>query len=246
MRSIFTVLFMFSICALPVPSATAAESAICGDVNNNGSLAASDALAVLKAAVGQPVTLICPAPASPAKTGQTTCYNDDGDVESCTLTGQDGELRSGIARSFTENNGTIADNVTGLMWEKLVDDDLFHDKDDNYTWSNTFLTKIGKLNALKLGGFDDWRVPSRNELATLVNAGAHGPATFSVFHHNCSPGCSAATCSCTASQAYWSSTSDDSTPADAWVVSFDNGSVVTETKTTLGPGIRGVRTGTNK
>jgi hypothetical protein len=246
MQNILGVLFAGSIFVAFVPPALAADEAVCGDVNGNGTLTSGDALVVLKAAVGQPVTLICPAPATPPKTGQTVCYDEDGVVESCNLTGQDGELRKGITRSFTENADTVTDNITGLMWEKLSDDGLFHDKDDDYTWTNAFSTKIGKLNALELGGFADWRVPSRNELATLVNAGTHGPAAFSVFQHNCSAGCAVATCSCTASIPYWSSTSADSTPSDAWVVSFDDGAVVTETKTTEAPGIRAVRTVTKK
>src|SRR5690348_7136963 len=40
---------------------TAGAQPVCGDVNDNGSVTSSDSLAVLRAAVGQPVDLICDA-----------------------------------------------------------------------------------------------------------------------------------------------------------------------------------------
>ena len=68
------------------------------------------------------------------KTGQTLCYNSAGSVISCAGTGQDGELQKGVARSYTDNgDGTITDNTTGLIWEKLTDDGTIHDKDNVYT-----------------------------------------------------------------------------------------------------------------
>ena len=46
------------------------------------------------------------------KTGQTTCY----------ATGDDGDLEKGVAwpnPRFTDNgNGTVTDNLTGLIWLK--------------------------------------------------------------------------------------------------------------------------------
>jgi hypothetical protein len=38
-------------------------------------------------------------------------------------------VQAGIPRSYTDNgDGTITDNVTGLMWEKLSDDASVHDQ----------------------------------------------------------------------------------------------------------------------
>jgi serine/threonine-protein kinase len=48
---------------------------------------------------------------------------------------------------------------TGLIWQKKVDD-------KKYTWEEAFeYTK--KLNSQKFGGYDDWRLPSVDELVTL-------------------------------------------------------------------------------
>jgi hypothetical protein len=58
-------------------------------------------------------------PATPFKTGQTTCYDLAGASRSCTGTGEDGESHKGITASYTDNGDeTITDNNTGLMWRK--------------------------------------------------------------------------------------------------------------------------------
>lgn len=99
-------------------------------------------------------------PAQPLKTGQTTCYDSSGTVIACSGTGQDGELQKGVARSFTDNgDGTVTDNVSGLMWEKISDDDSIHDKDTTYTWTNAFASKVAMLNSSSFAGHNDWRVP---------------------------------------------------------------------------------------
>src|SRR5256712_5381503 len=52
--------------------------------------------------------------------GQTTCWDSSGNVIPCAGTGQDGDLQKGAPLSYTDNgNGTITDNNTGLLWEKL-------------------------------------------------------------------------------------------------------------------------------
>ena len=56
-------------------------------------------------------------------TGQTACWDSTGAPISCTGTGHDGDTQTGAPFSFTDNgDGTITDNRTGLMWEKLSDD----------------------------------------------------------------------------------------------------------------------------
>ena len=59
---------------------------------------------------------------SVARTGQTTCYKDDGTQVNCAGTGQDGELQKGYGWTgprFTDmGDGVVRDNLTGLMWLK--------------------------------------------------------------------------------------------------------------------------------
>src|SRR5205085_3257383 len=98
----------------------------CGDVNASGTVTASDALTVLKDAVGQPVELQCAPPAQPLKTGDTTAHGSR----------SDGALQTGVERSFTDNgDGTITDDASGLMWEKKDNSGGIHDRDNEYTWS---------------------------------------------------------------------------------------------------------------
>jgi hypothetical protein len=180
--------------------------------------------------------------AQPATSGQTLCYNTTGSVIACAGTSQDGELQRGVARSFTDNgDGTITDNVTGLMWEKLSDDGTIHDWNDAYTWANAF-TKVSTLNSTSFAGYDDWRVPNLVELETLRNLGAVDPATYSSFYTGCAPGCTVTTCSCTRSTNYWSSSTYADTPSYAWNVDFYDGDNVAPGKTTTNY-VRAVRSG---
>ncbi len=185
------------------------------------------------------------------KTGQTTAYG----------TGSDGDLQKGAARSFTDNgDGTITDNLTGLMWEKKSDDGSIHDKDNGYSWCNdtspadgtcdtagnpmdgTMVTTF--LAALNGGGgfagHTDWRIPNRFELESLINLQNLSPATYSAFHTSCAASCTVMTCSCTLVNGYYSSTTYND--LYAWYVSFDGGYVDAGVKG--GPGyVRAVRGG---
>jgi Protein of unknown function (DUF1566) len=111
------------------------------------------------------------APAPVAKTGQTTCYDVAGAVIACAGTGQDGELRKGVAwpnPRFTDNgNGTVTDNLTGLVWLKNAN--CF----GRQTWAIA-LTSANTLASVACGLTDgsvagDWRLPNRKELFSLID-----------------------------------------------------------------------------
>jgi hypothetical protein len=181
--------------------------------------------------------------AKPLETGQTTCFDTAGTVIPCASTGQDGELQLGASRSFTDNgDGTITDNKTGLMWEKLSNDGSIHDKDDTYTWANAFATKVGTLNSGSFAGHNDWRVPNRFELETLVNLGAVHPSTYSAFSTSCPAACTVLTCSCTQSNGYWSSSTYQNGPSNAWAVDFGDGLTFANGRMAIRY-VRGVRAG---
>lgn len=150
-----------------------------------------------------------PSNGSLVRTGVTSCYTSAGSFTTCAGSGQDGELRKGVAISYTDNgNGTITDNVTGLMWEKLDDNNVggIHDMDTAYTWNGAF----GKISLLNAGsgfaGYNDWRLPNVRELLSLNNWGASLPSVSTAFHASCTAGCTTTTCSCTYSDDHWSST----------------------------------------
>lgn len=233
--------------AVPVPAAAScALVRPCGDVNDSGSVTSSDALTILRLAVGQSVTVKCEVSgggggvgAAPLKTGQTTCWAEGGYELECGVTGQDGDTKLGIAFSYTDNgNGTVTDNNTGLVWEKLDDNNQagdagIHDKTRTYTFVAA-PEKINVLNNASFGGRNDWRLPNVRELATLVDYGRTNPSIASVFNSDCTPGCTVTTCSCTGiATAFWSSTTYDWTKNNSWSVWFYEGTTSSYAKNTL-------------
>lgn len=106
------------------------------------------------------------------QTGQTKCYNSNGDLlPSCVGTGQDGELRIGAAwpsiRFTDNNNGTITDNLTGLIW--LKDANCF----GNQVWSNALSLArglaTGTCGLTDGSNLGQWRLPSIIELESIVS-----------------------------------------------------------------------------
>jgi hypothetical protein len=153
-----------------------------------------------------------PWPTALLATGQTTCWDLHGDDVACTGTGQDGELKAGFGLRYTSNdNGTITDNNTGLVWEKKTAANMF----DAYMWDEAFHYVAG-LNAVNFAGHSDWRLPNVRELQSIIDYGRIGPAVAPAFN-DCANG------SCTVSGSYWSSTSAVASPILGWRVNFYDG-----------------------
>ncbi|MCI5191561.1 MAG: DUF1566 domain-containing protein [Candidatus Electrothrix sp. AU1_5] len=88
--------------------------------------------------------------------------------------GQDAHY-NGNQPSYTDNNdGTVTDNVTGLVWQKNVGEKM--------TWS----AANALASTLNLAGYNDWRLPTIKELYSLILfTGAKGdgtnPETYTLF-----------------------------------------------------------------
>ena len=68
------------------------------------------------------------------------------------------------ANTFVDNNnGTVTDKNTGLVWQK---GDSFHDIKNGLNWYDA-LEYITLKNSEKFAGYDDWRLPSLTELNNL-------------------------------------------------------------------------------
>jgi len=111
--------------------------------------------------------------AKPPQTGQQKCYDPLTSIEiGCTGTGQDGELRAGIAAPsprFTGDASTITDNLTGLQWLKDGTNQSFGTcGKDAMDWQDS-LDVISCLNQQKFLGYSDWRMPAITELLSLFN-----------------------------------------------------------------------------
>ena len=145
------------------------------------------------------------ATASVEKTGQTTSY----------ATGDDGDLMKGVAwpdPRFTDNgDGTVTDNLTGLIWLKNIN--CFGDR----LWSDA-LTDCNGLAGGSCGLTDgssagDWRLPNVKELLSLIDYGHYGPALPTGHPFTDMMG-----------GIYWSSTSEVGDYSGwAWFVEISNG-----------------------
>jgi hypothetical protein len=154
------------------------------------------------------------------KTGQHLCYDAKGtriDCASETCAGQDGFYQAGCpseARFDEGEDGTVLDTCTGLVWQKEtadINDDGNMDPQDAPEWREA----VAYCENLTLAGHDDWRLPSLNELQSLVDYGRSHPAMDPVFD----------ALATFPTRAYWSSTAITHAPDFAWLVFFDYGRV---------------------
>ena len=160
------------------------------------------------------------------KTGQTGCYDGDGTETACANTGQDGEFRSGAdwpSPRFAENNdGTVTDNLTGLIWTKDANTPGTSScvSATDKTWQQS-LEHIDCLNSANYLGFNDWRLPNRKELLSLVD--------FSKFNPSISEGSPFVNVK---SGGYWSSSSlsYNNNTHFAWFIDMGNGYIDTDDK----------------
>lgn len=178
------------------------------------------------------------------------------------LQGLSGSATCGGQPRFVDNgNGTILDNLTGLVWEKKSDDDSVHDKDTTLTWSTgapyngdgtvfTTLLAVGptSLNNVGFAGANDWRLPTFAELQTILLPEpapcTSFPCVDAVFNTNCVAACTVLTCSCTQPNfGHWSATTSADHLNSAWVVGFGDGSLDSTGKTTITKYARAVRGG---
>jgi pimeloyl-ACP methyl ester carboxylesterase len=117
------------------------------------------------------------------RTGQTTCYDATGSTIACTGTGQDGELLAGVAwpnpRFTDKGDQTVTDNLTGLNWTKdgIAPGPSACSPGSYKTWQGA-LDYVKCLNTNNYLGHNDWRLPNRKELESLVNTGQPNTANW--------------------------------------------------------------------
>jgi len=107
------------------------------------------------------------------------------------------------AGNYTDNgNGTVTDNVTGLMWQQ---------KDDNTTriWQKA----LDYCNGLSLADYTDWRLPNVKELESITDDTTYKPAIDARAFPS------------TKASYYWSSTTVAGSTSSAWIENFSQGVV---------------------
>jgi hypothetical protein len=112
------------------------------------------------------------------------------------------------------DGAAVFDKETGLVWEQSPDSD--QDPDDRKMWGDAGVF----CNNRVVGGRRGWRLPTNQELASLVDPSQSSPAL--------PPGHPFANVQ---SSEYWSATTDADDPGEAWRVSIDDGQVDRGNKT---------------
>jgi len=100
--------------------------------------------------------------------------------------------------AYTDNgDGTVTDNVTGLMWQQTA-------PALSYPWA----TAIDYCSTLTLANRDDWRPPSLIEIFSIADDGQTNPSINGTYFPSTPVNC------------FWSSTLVAGSSSDAWGVNF--------------------------
>ncbi|OGW25534.1 MAG: hypothetical protein A2X59_00825 [Nitrospirae bacterium GWC2_42_7] len=124
--------------------------------------------------------------------------------------------------SFTTNDDTtLVDDNTGLMWQQ-------QDDGNTYTWYQASGTYDEMYNPasenvcgnLVLSGYADWRLPTKEELTGIVDYAIPFPSETikTTYFPDTKP------------SGYWSSTTYENYPDYAWAVYFNDGGVYSSSK----------------
>ena len=173
-------------------------------------------------------------------TGQGDWYRNNGTIANCDdfsgfdgLTdvppSQDGRIMAGCpmeGRFEVVDGAVVRDTCTNLTWQKVP-------PSATRSWSEALVF----ARDLTLAGFEDWRVPNVHELLSIVHYGRSEPALDPAFLFSPSDDVLAQP-----SSQYWSSTSSNFDPRQAWIVSFAQGDHFFIEKTTF-QAVRAVRGG---
>ena len=105
------------------------------------------------------------------------------------------------ARFVKNSDGTVTDNLLKVMWAPTLSEYMTH-------------SKAGKAcKDLSFAGYKDWRLPTVNELFSLVDRKKYSPAIDTDIFPD------------TKSSWYWTSEEYVGSSGYSWVVDFYNGNV---------------------
>jgi hypothetical protein len=101
-------------------------------------------------------------------TNQMRFYNDSGEMaapaQGDRYYGQNSSYPGNVPSYTNNGDGTITDNVTGLMWVK--------ERGSKVTWDDA----VASASTNRTAGYNDWRMPTIKELYSLIRfSGVNGP-----------------------------------------------------------------------
>jgi hypothetical protein len=123
-----------------------------------------------------------------------------------------------------ETSGVLVDSKTGLMWMRCSLGYAWQDgsctreasKPAEFTWAEALQAAAA---AKSFAGYNDWRMPNRKELASIVEGACFDPAINLTFFP------------ATEAKGYWSSSPNNFNESFAWAVNFINGDHVSTSRT---------------
>jgi len=100
-------------------------------------------------------------------TGQTNCYSSSGSATSCANSGQDAAYNGNLPSYTNNGDGTITDNVSGIIWQQSPDsnEDGVIDGTDKFSQSDA----ESYCSSLELAGQSDWRLPDIKTMYSLID-----------------------------------------------------------------------------
>ncbi|KJR96642.1 MAG: hypothetical protein VR65_27400 [Desulfobulbaceae bacterium BRH_c16a] len=150
---------------------------------------------------------VCGESSSIPRSGQTGCFDQKGREIACPETGQDGDLLRGAAWPFPRFGKTesgVLDTLTGCIWHP---DSACTQAPVTWDEALAAVQTLAKQTGLS------WRMPTINELESLVDASRHSPA-LPAGHPFAD-----------VTEAYWSSTTSFFEPDWAYVLYMHKGAV---------------------
>ena len=153
---------------------------------------------------------------------------------------------AGQAQAVYESVGTydktecVKDTTTNLIWEgktargTRAGSKKYRNYDSNYGTAvevaliDNAIGYVKAINAMNLCGFNDWRMPTKDELLTLIKQDS-SPTLDTTWFPN------------TLISHFWSSSPNTSYAGNAWFVSFNNGQAYSYGYRSIGFGVRLVR-----
>ncbi len=120
---------------------------------------------------------------------------------------------------ITSDAGVVTHIKTGLMWKRCSEGQTWDGKScsgiaANYNWQES----LQRLQGYSFAGYNDWRLPNKNELASIVETNCERPTINAEIFPN------------TPSAYFWSSTPFAAFTNMAWSVHFNNAFVYYEYK----------------
>ena len=141
-----------------------------------------------------------------ACTGAVHCYDDSGAIIPCDDR-QDGGLKKGVVwpvPRFVKGEDEVMDRLTGLVWQIRA-----RQGDSSFSWQEALDVAAACAKTSEL----PWRMPTINELESLVDASTHSPALMEEHPF------------LVVQNAYWSSTTSGFAQDWAYVLYLEKGAV---------------------